>query len=89
MEENIKTSIRKFGGSKAFKTTKNHLQIYGDLDPWAALGLKNGDAEKDITVLKVEGLGHSEDLAPIKETDSEQLKKAREEVVKAIQRWIQ
>ncbi|XP_025832084.1 putative serine protease K12H4.7 [Agrilus planipennis] len=75
-----------FYGGKKPKVTRL-VTCQGTVDPWSKLGLEKNLNEDTVTII-VNGTSHSADLYSIRDSDSDQLKRAKNKIMDTISAWI-
>lgn len=61
----------------------------GSIDPWHAMGLKNGNTSQEVYIVYIKGTAHCADMYPDSPDDMPELKKARNLIKTQIGKWLQ
>ncbi|RHZ40458.1 hypothetical protein DYB31_007097, partial [Aphanomyces astaci] len=77
-----------YGGRKALRASSNIVFSNGNLDPWAGMGVLE-DLNPSVVAVRVEGGAHHLDLMFSHPLDPPGVKRARQEELKHVAKWIQ
>ncbi|XP_065204036.1 putative serine protease K12H4.7 [Planococcus citri] len=77
-----------YGGLKI--NVGNTVLIHGSIDPWHSIGITRAEIPNaPYKTIYINGSGHCGEIFPPKSSDSEEVRKAQEEIANTLQSWLQ
>ncbi|XP_065208219.1 putative serine protease K12H4.7 [Planococcus citri] len=77
-----------YGGLKI--NVGNIVFIHGSIDPWHSIGITRAEIPNaPYKTIYIKGAGHCGEIFPPKISDSEEVRKAQEEIANTLQSWLQ
>uniref|UniRef100_A0A914QCE4 Uncharacterized protein n=1 Tax=Panagrolaimus davidi TaxID=227884 RepID=A0A914QCE4_9BILA len=86
--ESVEYTLKNYGGIENYNAT-NIVFVNGSNDPWHAISLyTNNTSPTGITSILINGTAHCYDMYPPSESDSAELKAARQKIGELIGEWL-